>query len=366
MPCIYYMYIKGTTVGYIGQDGGDGVKRIEEHIKSAASNSPDAVGRMINQYGISKIAFKVFGPPYYGLSAEIFEKFLNQWSYSGSGEDAYLDLAELLHIIRAKLLNTSAARFNTLIGGFQASGVDATLTYQLTIPNNVNQTAVNQVLQNFRTSLQEHRFSVDLKKFEDSWRKIVYPMGYLILTGPFREALLRYFKNNLLDDLFSSQNVVDIFKEYTLETIKNGGKKDPVLTRKLNRKIVAAIRENFDSQTSVINTNIKSILHQALGARYTKDFKFSWRTDSKVLDVMCSNIFNRISDISNLMWSNIAKEVNGTIIIDSSLITKRGAKANAQDISTNIYNLTNSIFTSFTWDKTVEPDWATELRKVVI
>ena len=78
MPCIYYMYIKGTTVGYIGQDGGDGIKRIEEHIKSAASNSPDAVGRMINQYGISKISFKVFGPPYYGLSAEIFEKFLKQ------------------------------------------------------------------------------------------------------------------------------------------------------------------------------------------------------------------------------------------------------------------------------------------------
>ena len=74
----------------------------------------------------------------------------------------------MLHVIRSKLLNTSAAKFNTLVGGFQASGVNATLTYDINTTKAGEDPTIMSILKNFRTSLEETRFSVNLQKFEDS------------------------------------------------------------------------------------------------------------------------------------------------------------------------------------------------------
>ena len=361
MASIYYIYISGTTIGYIGQDSGDGVDRICDHIKSAATPNPDSVGRMINQYGLDKLRYKIFYPPYYGLSPEIFELFEQYWTYSGNGDNAYLDLAELLHVIRAKLLHTSAANFNTLIGGFQASGVNATLTYKLNVPENVNDAAVKDILNNFRQELNENRFSVNLQKFEDSWRKIVYPIGYLMLSGPFREALLQYVKTDLIADLFSTNEIKQIILEYIIKSLQDPNKKSHKPTE-FNNKIKNEIRRQFQSKTSVISTKIKNILHQVLGGHYIKDFQFSWNIKDSTVDKMMEGIFNRIDNITNLMWERIATLVDGELVVNHQLITKKGARENASDISQSTYDFANSIFTSFTWDKSVEPEWAKKLK----
>ena len=274
MGCIYYMYIVGSSVGYIGQDSGDGINRISDHIKSASSASPDAVGRMINQYGLDKLRYKLFEPPLYGIPQEIYDLFQQQWKYSGSGATSNLDLAELLHIVRAKLLNTSAAKFNTLIGGFQASGLDATLTYELNIPNNISEKSIQNILSNFRQELVEKRFSVNLQKFDESWKKIVYPIAYLMLTGPFKEALLKYVQDDLIEDLFSATEVIQIIKDYCIESLKNPQTKS-IKPTAFNNKIKQEIRRQFSLSTSVVSRKIKQILHQSLGAHYLKEFHFS-------------------------------------------------------------------------------------------
>lgn len=365
MASIYYMYISGTTIGYIGQDSGNGIDRIREHIKSAGTAKPDSVGRMINQYGLDKLRYKIFYPPYYGLTPEIFQLFEKYWTYSGSGDSAYLDLAELLHVTRAKLLHTSAANFNTLIGGFQASGVNATLTYKLNVPENVSDAAVRNILNNFRQELEENRFSVNLQQFEDSWKKIVYPIGYLMLSGPFREALLRYVKTDLIADLFSTDEIKQIILEYLIESLKNPNQKSHKPTE-FNNKIKNEIKRQFQTKTSVISTKIKNILHQVLGAHYVKDFQFSWNMKDLAIEKMMEGIFSRIDNISNLMWERIATLVDGKLTVNHHLITKKGARENASDISESTYDFANSIFTSFKWDKSVEPEWAKKLKEVKV
>lgn len=365
MACIYYIYIKGTTVGYIGQDTGDSLKRIRDHIKSAASGQPDAVGRMINTYGIDKLRYIIFNDSNYGIPQDVYDDFLANWKYSGSGDAAKLDLAELLHVIRSKLLNTSAAKFNTLIGGFQASGVNATLTYDINTSQSGNNPAVKSILSNFRTNLEENRFSVNLQKFEDSWRKIVHPIGYLMLTGPFREALLKYMENDFLADIFTTPNMQKILTDYLSKSLKNPSKKSfkPV---EFNNKVKQEIKKQFDSATSIVSTKIKKALHDALGAHYIKDFKFSWNVNDKIMDGLVKGLFSRIDQMSNLMWDRIITSVDGNVYINHNLITKKGARENQSTISTEIFNLTNSIFTDFKWDKTEEPNWAKKLREVKI
>ena len=76
MACIYYIYIKGTTIGYIGQDTGNDLKRIRDHIKSAGSSEPDAVGRMINQYGLDKLRYLIFNDDNYGIPQDVYNDFL--------------------------------------------------------------------------------------------------------------------------------------------------------------------------------------------------------------------------------------------------------------------------------------------------
>ena len=365
MACIYYIYIKGTTIGYIGQDTGNDLKRIRDHIKSAGSSEPDAVGRMINQYGLDKLRYLIFNDDNYGIPQDVYNDFLANWKYSGSGDAAKLDLAELLHVIRSKLLNTSAAKFNTLVGGFQASGVNATLTYDINTTKAGEDPTIMSILKNFRTSLEETRFSVNLQKFEDSWRKIVHPIGYLMLTGPFREALLKYVENDFLADLFTTPGMQKILVDYLSESLKNPSKKSFKPTE-FNNRIKQEIKKQFESSTSIVSSKIKKALHDALGAHYIKDFKFSWNVNDAVTDKLMKGIFHRIDQMSNLMWNRVIQSVDGKAYVNHELIAKKGARENQSNISTEIFNLTNSVFTDFKWDKDVEPYWAQKLREVKI
>lgn len=69
--------------------------------------------------------------------------------------------------------------------------------------------------------------------------------------------------------------------------------------------------------------------------------------NDQVVNKMMENIFSRIDNISNLMWGRIAQVIDGKVYINHKLITKQGARENANEISKKTFDFSNSIFTSF-------------------
>ena len=268
-------------------------------------------------------------------------------------------------MLLAKLLGTSAAKFNMLIGGFQASGLNATLTFTIN-SNTTGDSSIDTILNGFRTTLEEKRFSINLAKFDDAWRKIVHPIGYLALSGPFKSALMKYMKEELIKDLFSTDTMKQLIKEYLIEAAKDPNQKSHKPTE-FNDKIKQEIKDQFNKKTGVVRKKIQAILHEKLGGHYCKDFQFSWNMKDKTVDDMVKNICSRIDEISNLMWGRIANlSDSGEVIVNHQLVTAKGARSGGEQISTKVYDFADSVFTSIKWDPNQEPEWAKKLRQVSI
>lgn len=117
---IYYMYDANTQEGYIGQNKDDrNDKRILDHVEcylsgKEANIAKDGAARLIDDMGglSSSLRYKFFFKETngrYGIPIDVYENFFEQWSLDGKTsfsqltEEEVLDLAEMFHIVAAKL-----------------------------------------------------------------------------------------------------------------------------------------------------------------------------------------------------------------------------------------------------------------------
>jgi hypothetical protein len=126
---IYYIFESagdGRGGGYIGQDSGDigTLERIKRHIYDAYLSPSNGfmVEQLIREKSCGNLLFKYHLGDTYGLPPEVLSAFTEGASNSDRGSwrlisGTQLDLAEMLHIMSARLKGTDLTSSNVLIGG---------------------------------------------------------------------------------------------------------------------------------------------------------------------------------------------------------------------------------------------------------
>lgn len=374
MSCIYYMWARDTNVGYIGQDTTSNTARIIDHIKSAFTEKPDSAGHLILDYGIDNLCFWIFGEDHpagpYGIPQSIYDGFLKQWKPE-SGY-ALIDIAEILHILHARLAGTEASRYNVLIGGFQAYNMPLIYNPDVTETAGMPSDVIDQLRKNF----QAQRFSVNLAKDPQGWHKFVYPLGYLALADVVLPAIETYLYGPFLDLIFSDPAVENLFAEYAARmlaesVIKPGKPLDKATAQEFNSRLISLVSQLINSKQAGLANQIKTLVHQTLGSRYTKVFKIAWRPSQKTIDEVTRPIINRMQNMSLRMWANVISAYENTsrrkvISLDGRRIMQRNAAEEGPRVTSINWNLAHSIVSDFQYDPTVVPQWATELKNLAL
>lgn len=129
MSFIYYIFEsagEGRGGGYIGQDSGDigSLVRIKEHIHDAylTPSKGYMVEQLIREKSCGNLLFKYHLGDTYGLPSDVLSAFMTGSSNSNRGSwrllsGTLLDVAEMLHIMSARLKGTDLTSSNVLIGG---------------------------------------------------------------------------------------------------------------------------------------------------------------------------------------------------------------------------------------------------------
>lgn len=129
MSFIYYIFEsagEGRGGGYIGQDTGDigSLIRIKEHIRDAylTPSKGYMVEQLIREKSCGNLLFKYHLGDTYGLPSGVLSAFTEGASNSDRGSwrlinGTQLDLAEMLHIMSARLKGVDLTSSNILIGG---------------------------------------------------------------------------------------------------------------------------------------------------------------------------------------------------------------------------------------------------------
>ena len=246
MSCIYYIwYGHGTNPkdGYIGKDGSDDFQRIYSHVHEAYTGG-NLYGSeyLIRQYGASGVRYTAFTKAEnYGIAhleeikALMTKKNdkLGYWTFEANTD---LELAELLHIVYARVSGTGLSLRNVNIGG------DSSLKLTYHAP----QTIQDSQKENKRLTTIE----VSQWNKAELYKKILYPVQYRWVEELVRQKIESIWQ----DGNFQTEMIricLEENKDQARETIRQR------IIQNLKEDLAAAFENAGYSKEEIKNWNIQ-------------------------------------------------------------------------------------------------------------
>lgn len=323
MAYIYYIHSAVNTRGYIGQAQDNDGSRIKQHIHNAMKGDmSDGAARFIKDVGIANLQIKIYEDVYnYGLPENIWGEFFQVWAYNGktsweqcsAGEQ--LDLAEIMHIVWAKITGSSLADYNTLVGGFQNG---STLTL---VASNIIKDL------NLQGNYDITRFKINLRnpKQMHQWYRLTDPLSYLNIRDTVVKPLNAFLKGQWVwRALLQDKRVKDVLREdfYSMfiekirETVKNKNSIKEInedtkykewassFAQKLTTTLVTVFNDEDSTARKILQAIIRKNV-QGLLPGVKADVKYSLsETDSERI---LQPLLKRINQLSVNIWLNIYK-----------------------------------------------------------
>lgn len=246
MSCIYYIwYGHGTNPkdGYIGKDSSDDFQRIYSHVHEAYTGG-NLYGSeyLIRQYGASGVRYTAFtAEENYGipnlqeikrLMTEKNDK-LGYWTFEN---DKDLELAELLHIVYARVSGTGLSLRNVNIGG------DNSLKLTYHAPQTIQDSQKNN----------QRLTTIEVSQWNKAelYKKILYPVQYRWV-----EELVRKKVESIWQDAGFQAEMIEIClkedKDQARETIRQR------IIQDLQKDLTIAFKNAGYSEKEINNWNIQ-------------------------------------------------------------------------------------------------------------
>lgn len=412
---IYYMYDITTGLGYIGQNTDDNDdKRILDHYESALKPKKNKKGKDLYDGGaevinhasnLSNVRYKFFKDSTYGISENVYNLFLQEWSprpgeqvvWADLTPDEKLDLAEIMHNMWAHLQGREWNAYNRLIGGMSYTKKNPRGIKNLTY--HFSEEVLKELADLYKDSNLEqpsdytvHRFSfrqthLDNKGItKNDFAKLMYPLQHVVtkqlITDRFKKIIADYL-NTYFRDIFEANEDSRLGKELRKNLKKVVS--DEVFKTFLDPGMYQSMLGELS--TTKPKVNVKTSGYSAAGHTTNKSFvkdlikalKVSKRKEN--LDNLCkklNNTINRISHAVDVKWDyTINRETMASWV--NTIIDKIGSNLSIKKISDMFnYNygkfhiVLDDIFPStiptqlhvqITEKRSTMPKWAVELKK---